>query len=123
MSLSKRSLGKRETLRRTYGVERGCEACGSHSPYRGFEWAHIIPDAGSKKGCKCSENMMDLCWRCHRLIAHGLGGWARLCETYRHVKVRYDVAVEHYQARCRGEGCGANTKCGQIARMRQEQAT
>jgi hypothetical protein len=66
--------------------------------------------------------MIDLCWTCHRLLAHGLGGWAELIRLYRHLRTRYDAAIEHYHARCRGEGCGANTKSGQMALMRQRRA-
>ena len=99
--------------------ERVCEACGARAPFRGVENAHIVPAAGSKKGCRCPANMIDLCWACHRMLVHGLGGWARLIEKFRHLRIRYIAAIDHYHSRCRGEGCGANTKSGQMALMRQ----
>lgn len=99
-----------------------CEATGRRGR---CERAHV--KAGGVRGangCRCPANLIMLLRRIHQFHMHGVnGGWLAVLSKYPHLKKRYDAAIHHWERRQRGEGCGARTKAGQLARVRIARAS
>lgn len=94
---------------------RWCEVEGAHVKAGGVHGAN---------GCRCPANIITITKRLHRFYIHGTnGGWSAVLHNYPHLKKRYDEAIRHWELRQRGEGCGARTKAGRLARARIARAS